>query len=156
IDVVKVLTRHRQCLVEQKNGWLRIVREDFSSPIARMWLFGIITSIELDMKWHIQKLTDAEWRAALTPDRIAGAQSLLQERQRRKQTCDLLDCLQLADLLTILLNGKGFLSQSGFKSKNAVKRVFNDLEMLRNYLAHSQRIGHESWASIARLARHIE
>lgn len=155
IDVVKVLTRHRQCLIEQDNGWKRIVREDFSSPIARMWLFGIITSIELDMKWHIQNQADNEWQTALTSDRLAHAQALLVERQRRKQRCDLLDCLQLADLLTILLNGKGFLRETGFQSKNAVKRVFNDLEMLRNYLAHSQPISHDSWPSIARLARHL-
>lgn len=58
-DVVKVLTRHRQCLIEQDGRWQRIVREDFSSPIARMWLFGIITSIELDMKWHIQNQAEA-------------------------------------------------------------------------------------------------
>lgn len=155
IDVVKVLTRHRQCLIEQDNGWQRIVREDFSSPIARMWLFGIITSIELDMKWHIQNQAEAEWQSALTSDRLAHAQALLVERQRRKQRCDLLDCLQLADLLSILLTGKGFLGETGFQSKNAVKRVFNDLEMLRNYLAHSQPISHDSWPSIARLARHI-
>lgn len=155
IDVVKVLTRHRQCLIDQENGWLRIVREDFSSPVARMWLFGIITSIELDMKWHIRNQTDAEWQTALTQERLAHAQALLAERQRCKQSSELLDCLQLADLLTILLNGKGFLGESGFQSKSAVKRVFNDLEMLRNYLAHSQPIGHESWTSIARLARHL-
>lgn len=156
IDVVKILTRRRQCLIKNEDGWLKIVREDFSSPIARMWLFGIITSIELDMKWHIQNLADGEWPTALSPERLAHAQALQQERHRRKQTCDLMDCLQLADLLTILLEIKGFLSQSGFQSKNAVKRVFNDLEMLRNYLAHSQPIGHESWTSIARLARHID
>lgn len=155
IEVVKVLTRHRQCLVKTENGWLRIVREDFSSPIARMWLFGIITSIELDMKWHIRQGGDDKWQVALSPERLADANRLLVERLRRKQECSLLDCLQLADLLAILLNGSGFLSRSGFRSKGAAKRVFGDLEMLRNYLAHSQPIGHESWTSIARLARHV-
>lgn len=155
IEVVKILTRHRQCLVETENGWLRIIREDFSSPIARMWLFGIITSIELDMKWHIRQGADGEWQAALSQERLADANRLQEERQRRRQACSLLDCLQLADLLAILLNGSGFLSRSGFRSKSAAKRVFGDLEMLRNYLAHSQPIGHESWTSIARLARHV-
>lgn len=157
IEVVKVLTRHRQCIVRQEAGWERIVREDFGNPIARMWLFGIITAIELDMKWHIQKLAvQSDWQTALPPERLAQAEQLLQERLRRKQNCNLFDCLQLADLLGILLNTSGFLSESGFQSKKAIKRVFGDLEMLRNYLAHSQPIGHESWASIARLAHHID
>lgn len=157
IDVVKVLTRHRLCIITLETGWQRIVREDFGNPVARMWLFGIISAIELDMKWHIQNLaSQGDWQTALTPERLSLAEKLLRERLRRKQKCNLFDCLQLADLLGILLNTSGFLSESGFQSKKAIKRVFCDLETLRNYLAHSQPIGDESWASIARLAQHID
>jgi hypothetical protein len=170
VDVIGVLTRHQRCIVSSEsneNGSLptidrialncqQIERKDFSSPIARMWLFGIITAIELDMKMHILEIVpEALWASALTPARYERARLLMEERERRQQSCSLLECLQLGDFLAIMLKTTKVMSGAGFKSKNAAKRVFGDLEMLRNYLAHSQPIGDESWLSIARLADHV-
>ena len=157
IDVVQVLTRHRQCLVQDKDGHhSQIDREDFDHPVARMWLFGILTSIELDMRSHIRStILESIWRSALGSERLGKARDLQTERSRRGERCDLLDCLQLVDYLTILLAQPAFIETSGFRSKKSLKRVFSDLEELRNHLAHGQPLGTTLWPSIARLARNL-
>jgi hypothetical protein len=65
----------------------------------------------------------------------------------------LLECLQFSDKLQILFHIKDFLDQSGFASLSAAKKVFKDLESLRNNLAHGQEISSADWPAIVRLAR---
>jgi len=158
LDAINVLTRHQTCIVRRDDGpSLLVTRDDFSSPIARMWLFGILTSIEMDMKWHIRQTMGAtQWAIGLSSGRLQMLSQLQQERERRNQPCDLLDCMQLSDLLSLIINHAGHPTALGFKSKRGLKRVFGDIETLRNYIAHSQVIGEQLWPSIARLARHLE
>ncbi|WP_295002358.1 HD domain-containing protein [uncultured Dechloromonas sp.] len=157
IDIVNVLTRHQNCIVERDDDApLLVTRDDFSSPLARMWLFGILTSIEMDMKWHIRRTMDAEqWANGLSDGRLRMLSQLMEVRSRRNQPCDLLDCLQLSDLLSLIIHQAGHPGALGFKSRRSVKRAFGDIETLRNYIAHSQEIGDPLWPSIARLARHF-
>lgn len=157
VDIVNVLTRHQSCIVKNDDDTpLLITRDDFSSPLARMWLFGILTAIELDMKWHIRRTMDAEqWINVLSPGRRHMLSQLMETRSRRNQPCDLLDCLQLSDLLALIIHQAGHPAALGFKSRRGLKRAFGDIETLRNYIAHSQEIGDQLWPSIARLARHL-
>lgn len=157
IDVIQVLTRYRNCLIQSEVGEpLQIERTDFNQPVARMWLFGILTSIELDLRGHVRAaLAEPVWMSALSDQRLDKARQLCAERRRRGEHCDLLDCLQLGDQLSILLAQKDFVQSSGYRSKQAMRRVFSDLEALRNQLAHGQHIGPPLWPSIARLARHL-
>lgn len=157
IEVVDVLTRHQICIVEREGQEsLQVRRDDFNSPLARMWLFGILTSIELDLKWHIRRSGDkTQWSEALSPGRHTMIEKLMAERHRRNQPCDLIDCLQLSDLFSVILHQAGLPGALGFKSRKTAKRVFADMEILRNHVAHSQVICEELWPTIARLARHL-
>jgi len=157
-SVIHVLTRHDYCFVRtlgEVNGV--ITRADFRSPIVRMWLFGIITFIEMMLTERIRDLWPGEeWSTRLTPGRLEKARALQLERGRRGQPCDLLDCLQFSDRTQILMEDEEQRAAFGFSSKAAARRVFKELESLRNNLAHAQDIVTHDWAQIARMARRIE
>ncbi len=134
-----------------------IGRQDVQKPIVRMWLFGMITLIELSMAERIGSLgPDNGWTGLITPARLQKARALHDERRRRNNACTLIDCLQLSDKAQILMRDKGLLDAFGFKTAGAAKRVIKDLEALRNNLAHAQDIVTDNWAQIVRLARRID
>ena len=78
-------------------------RADIQKPIVRMWLFGVITLIEIDIVDLIQsQFSEKDWQKLVSPQRLEKAIQLLTERQRRNQSCDLLNYLQLSDKAHIL------------------------------------------------------
>ncbi len=158
-DVIQVLTRHQyafMALVGDDVG-AYISRGDINKPVVRMWLFGIITFVEIELTALIQQhFPDNGWRTLLAPGRLEKAIELREERLRREQRCDLLDCLQLSDKGRILLGDARLLATLGLDSRRAAKRVIRELESLRNNLAHAQDIVSYDWAQIVRLSRRIE
>ena len=157
-DVIRVLTRHESCFVEllgQVEGV--ISRDDINSPIVRMWLFGIITIIEMSlMRWIRTDYPGDAWRTALSASRLEKALALFEERRRRNQSCELLDCLQLSDKAQVLLGDPSFLDWMGVESKRVAKGRIKEVESLRNNLAHAQDIVAHDWAQIARMAHRVE
>lgn len=156
--VIEVLSRYDFCFVTAMGDVPGVVtRGDMQKPIVRMWLFGIVTLIEMDMVVRVRRhWPDGGWTRLLSRARLDKAQALLDERRRRGQQPDLLDCLQLADKAGILMQDGAQLSAYGFESKRAAERVLKDMESLRNNLAHAQDIVTHDWVQIARLARQIE
>lgn len=157
-DVIEVLTRHDWCFVNVLGDVSGAVgRADTQKPIVRMWLFGIITLIEMKMLDRIKtNWPDNSWTAMVSPERLRLAEKLQEERRRRNQPCGLLDCLQLPDKAQILMQDPAQLAEFEFKTIGAAKRVIKDLESLRNNLAHAQDIVSHDWPQIARMARNIE
>lgn len=157
-DVIAILTRYDFCFVTamgQVSGF--IVRGDIQKPIVRMWLFGIITLVEMELVSRIRALwPDGGWTRLLSAGRLDKAQALLEERRRRGQHPDLLDCLQLADKARVLMEDEQQRAELGFATKGAAQRVIRDLESLRNNLAHAQNIVTHDWPQIARLAHRLE
>ena len=156
-DVVEVLTLHDWCFVVSQGEFVGVIsRADVQKPAVRMWLFGIITISELEFTERVrQKRPDGGWRKALSPSRLAKAEQLWSDRRRRNQRCELLDCLQLADKLGILIADPEELEALGFSTPSAAKRVGREFEKLRNTLAHAQAFVDEDWPQIVRLARRI-
>ncbi len=63
-----------------------ITRYDLQKAPVRMWLFGMLTLIEMRMTSQIEERYPGEaWSEYLSPARLAGARKLLQERRRRKE-----------------------------------------------------------------------
>ena len=134
-----------------------IGRNDMNKPMVRMWLFGLITMIEMRVVQIIQEtLPNDGWQSCLPVERLKKAQLMQAERQRRNQHCDLLDCLQLSDKGRIIVEQPQLLELFGFDSKSAAKRIIKSIESLRNNLAHAQDIVTHDWAQIARLSRRVE
>jgi hypothetical protein len=157
-DVIEVLTRFDYCFVgtgERLTGVIE--RADVQKPVARMWLFGIITIIEMYFTQRIGTLwPDGSWEKLLTPRRLDTAKALRSERLRRDQPCELIDCLQLTDKGEILLQNPLQLAAFGFEARGAGKRVMKEIGSLRNNLAHAQDIVVYDWPQIVRLARRVE
>jgi hypothetical protein len=157
-DVIAVLTRHQYCFVSILGQIAGVIsRGDMQKPIVRMWLFGMIMLIEMDLVARIKRLwPDDAWTRFVSDARLEKAQTLRQERIRRGQHCNLLDCLQLSDKAQILQEDLQQLEEFGFTSKRAAKAVIKELESLRNNLAHAQDIVTHDWPQIARMTHRME
>jgi len=159
VDVITALTRHDLCFVRLHGEVVAYVsRQELQGPVARMWLFGIITSFELAMTEMIRSLDPAlDWTGMLTPARLHKAKALQEARAALGRTAPLLDCLQLSDKLRIVL-AVDTQPRTIFRgnSKAESQRRARDFEDLRNSLAHAQDIVSHDWTQIARLARRVE
>lgn len=156
--MIHVLTRYEQAFVRTVDRITGVLsRVDLEKPIGRMWLFGIVTLIEFDFIRRIMmRWPDQSWVAHLSPGRLDKARELQEERGRRGQPADLLDCLQLADKGSILIHDPDVLRDWGYRSKQAAKAALQDIQSLRNHLAHSQAIVAHHWHQIASLSRRLD
>jgi hypothetical protein len=157
-EVVEVLVRHDFCFTTHLGRVTGVIRrQDIQKPVARMWLFGIITVTEADLARRIQETwPDGSWSALLSPGRLARCQQLRAQRRSMGQACSLLDCLQLSDKGEILLQNPAQLAAFGFSARTVGKQVLREVESLRNNLAHAQDIITHDWVQIVRFARTLE
>jgi hypothetical protein len=157
-EVIFVLTRHSTCFVEilgEVSGAIR--RDHIQRPVVRMWLFGMITLIEMTMAKRIEKrYPNDDWTDQLSAGRLAKAHDLRKERERRGHKPRLADCLQLSDRMQILMKDDEDLDWMGFPSRRVAKHVAKEFESLRNNLAHAQDIVTSDWPQIARMTQRIE
>jgi hypothetical protein len=153
-DVIHVLTRHDYCFVTALGNVSGVVcRDDMNKPVVRMWLFGIVTLIEISLMDLVQRrFPEDSWRDVISQGRLEKAKSIQAERQRRNVNCALIECLQFSDKGQILIEDPEAMKQLGFKSKSVAKKAIRELESLRNHLAHAQDIVEHDWAQIARLS----
>jgi len=134
-----------------------VTRDDLEKPPVRMWLFGMVTMIEMRYTRLIEiKCPNDSWRQYLSDGRLAKAESLLFERRRRQQSLALLDCLQLADKGRIVARDEHIRRRTIFASRNQAEDGIKMLESLRNNLAHSQEIVAPNWDAIERLAHELD
>ena len=155
-EVILVLSRHDHCFVSLLNAVSGVItRTDMEKPIVRMWLFGIITMLEIRFTELIRKhWPDESWVDKCSPARLAKARALLEERQRRgAQHIELVDCLQLSDKSYLLAQDQRFLRDFGFKSKSQADQAIRAMESLRNNLAHGQSITVQDWPQIVRMSQ---
>jgi hypothetical protein len=157
-EVVRILTRYEYAfvsLIDEVVGGIH--RGCLNKPVARMWLFGIITLTELEMVRLISEHFPGDsWKAKVSRGRMEKAVALQQERQRRNQQSSLVECLQFSDKSQILMTKAEVRDMFGFASKNTAVEAIRQLESLRNNLAHAQDIVAHDWAAIARIASRLE
>jgi hypothetical protein len=158
IDLVKAFSDSPWVLVRllgAVNGL--VTRNDLQDPPVRMWLFGMITVIEMGFLDLIKKrYSDESWKRYLSPARIAKAAELLEERHRRNQYSSLLDCLQFSDKRQIVVRDEVLRQRAGFASRRRGDEAIKNLERLRNNLAHSQDIVSSDWDTIVALVNNLE
>jgi HD domain len=157
-DVVEVLTRHDWCFVSVLGRVAGVIsRLDMQKPAVRMWLFGIITVAEMEFTEMVrQKWPDESWSALLSAQRLEKARELRAERERRKENCRLLECLQLGDKIEILMSEPALLAILSIPTASAARRAGKNIESLRNSLAHSQAFVNQDWPQVVRLARRVQ
>ncbi|MGB5537797.1 MAG: HD domain-containing protein [Thiogranum sp.] len=157
-DVIHVLTRHDYCFVTMLGNVSGVIsRDDINKPMVRMWLFGIVTMIEMGLVQMIkEQYPEQSWQSVVSEGRLEKAKQIQCERQRRNQHCELIDCLQLSDKGQILMESESTMKRLGFETRGGAKRAVKELESLRNHLAHAQDVVSHDWAQIARLSQRME
>lgn len=134
-----------------------ISHQDLQKAPLRMWLFGTVTLLDLNMTWAIEELHPGEtWGDKISAGRLGKAQALQAERRRCGGDCRLVDCLQIKDKADILLHEPQLIEDLGFVSRREADRFARAIESLRNHLAHSQELEQEHVVTAARLATFMD
>lgn len=134
-----------------------VTMNDLQKPPVRMWVFGMITLLEMRATRLIElKCPDGSWRPFLSENRLRMAEALLEERRRRNQDVELIDCLQFADKGQIVARNEAIRGLTRMTSRRAAEAAIQMLESLRNNLAHSQDIVSCDWETIVGLCADLE
>ncbi len=100
-----------------------VTRTDLQKPPVRMWLFGMITIMEMALTRLIESAyPDGSWQEYVSEGRLQKASVLLEERKRRHQDLGLLDCLQFSDRGQIVLRNEDLRNKAGFVSRSRGNR----------------------------------
>ncbi len=133
-----------------------ITQADLQKPPVRMWLFGLVTLIELRFTELIERHLPAdEWKQYLSPARLQKAQALLDERLRRNQALRLFDCLQFSDKGQIVARDETIRNLTVFASRRNAEDAVKKIERLRNNLVHAQDILTSDWGTIVELCEFV-
>ena len=91
-EVIEVLTREKLCFVSTVGQVGAVIhRTNLQRPPVRMWLFGMVTILEMYLNRSLEdRFPDESWCDQLSRARLAKAEALLAERRRRRQTVRLL------------------------------------------------------------------
>jgi hypothetical protein len=155
---VRVLATEPRAFVTAFGGVAGVVtRDDLQKPPGRMWLFGMVTIIELRYTRLIAEHCPGEsWREYLSEGRRKKAEELMAERRRRHRSVGLLECLQLSDKGQIVARNEAIRDWTIFSSRRQAEEGIRLLEGLRNNLAHAQDIVSADWDAIVQLSGHLD
>jgi hypothetical protein len=134
-----------------------ITPDDMEKPAARLWLFGLVTVLEMAFGRLIRMHHPGDgWTGLLSPKRIEKAVALQGERTRNGHDVELVDCLQFSDKATVIFRTPELFEQFQFESRRTAKRAANRVERLRNDLAHAHPIVAENWDQITRFSLTVD
>jgi hypothetical protein len=134
-----------------------ITKGDLQKAPMRMWFFGVLSLLEMQFLRLIRAAYPQDsWKSLISPSRIEKAQQLLQDRQRRNEAIDCADCLQFADKRTIVVKSDRLCHVLGCTSKGVGEDLLEELEHLRDELAHAQDIITGRWPRLVELAKKAE
>ena len=133
-----------------------ITPADLEKPPVRMWVFGIVTLIEMRWVELIERHCPADtWKEHLSEGRVQKAQALVDERGRRKQTVRLIDCLQFTDKGQIIARSEEIRQHTIFTSRRQAEDAAKKLEQLRNNIAHAQDLSKDDMDTIVQLCEFV-
>jgi hypothetical protein len=109
----------------------------------------MISIIEMTMTEILRKrYPNDSWQEFLSEQRLALAKKLQEERNRRGQQVELVDCLQFGDKGWIITYDEELREALGHKSRKETRNAVKEFESLRNNLAHTQEIIPSGWQRI--------
>jgi hypothetical protein len=127
---------------------------DLQKAPVRMWLFGLISLLEMQMLRIIRAhYPDDSWLGLVPKRRLNRARDILLDRKTRNEAVDLADCLQFCDKRDLILTSATLQRRLELDQLADPKCFFEDLEDLRNDLAHAQNILASRRDSLLPLAR---
>ena len=116
-----------------------VTRGDLQKAPVRMWVFGLITLIEMNLLFIIRaRYSNDSWQNHISEARLRKANDLFNERKKRNEAIDLADCLQICDKADLVLK----IPDIKQKIKDGLKKnphpILDSAENLRDILAHAQ------------------
>ena len=137
--------------------WGIVTRGDLQKVPVRMWLFALISLMEMRFLRLIRECyPENSWTSQLSSERVGEAQRLLALRVQRNEAIDLADCLQLCDKRAIIAKTEILRGPLGFASRTKADDALEPLEKLRDNLAHAQDLKPGNWAELMELAARAE
>ena len=134
-----------------------VTRGDLQKAPMRMWLFGLISLFEMQLRRRIrEQYPKGEWFEYLSEGRQDKARKLFAERKERKEEIDLVECIYLTDKATVFYKSNCLKEILGIQSRKEWESYMKKLSDLRNKLAHANPIESTEWPSIAEKARKAE
>jgi len=134
-----------------------VTRGDLQKAPVRMWLFGLVSLVEMQLLRIIREYyPDESWMRLLSDGRLDKAREIRAVRKKDEEATDLADYLQFCDKRDIVLKTAELRSSLGFESEDDWEEVLKALEHLRNTLAHSGDIVTRNWHRIVELAKSAE
>jgi hypothetical protein len=156
LEVLESLYYKEQLFVKVKRNITHIVsRSDIDKIPIRIWLYGIISLFEIELK-EIIKIVVNDWEKKISEKRLDSAKRLFALKKERNEEIDLLGCVQLVDVGTIVNQSwdcfKDYFPVSLAKAE--VTEGFEQINILRDTLAHGQKLPMD-WPVIHKLAQLI-
>lgn len=135
-----------------------ITKADINKPSVRIYLFGLTSLFEMHLNlWVNTSYPENTWIEKVSRKRMEKAKRNFEQRKGNNQDLSLLDCLQLCDKRNLLEDSDRFLKSFGF-AKESYHLFVEDIEILRNELAHSQEsiISNLEWARMVEIIGGVE
>lgn len=138
-----------------------VTRGDLQKAPVRMWLFGLVTILEMHLLRLIRNHYPKDsWKVHLSDKRITEAEKLLDLRKKRNEAIDLADCLQFCDKTGLVVKipeiSKAMRKRWATCAKSWV-RTLKSAEELRNRLCHAQDIVEGStWPEVIDQVKRVE
>lgn len=162
LKTFEALRGRRHLFIEVDGHVSKIVTlGDLQKIPVRLWLFGLISLLEMQMlriiRPHCPTTPNADaWLTLLKQPRIEEALRIYNERQLRNAAIDVCDCLQLCDKATIFRKIPTLPKLGKFESNTSCRRFFRNAQNLRDALAHANDIHYEPWPALADLVKQVE
>jgi len=116
-----------------------VTRADLNKPPVRIYLFFLISLLEMHLGFWIRKNYKNEfWKDYLSEDRLKNAQKLYENRKKRNQEIGIFECLQFADKRDLFLKNEDLRKEFSISSRRNGEEILKQVEILRDSLAHSQ------------------
>jgi hypothetical protein len=115
-----------------------VTRADLNKPPARIYLFGLVSLIEMHLVFWIRREFGGTWKQHLTAPRIEAATKLFELRREKRQELDLCECLQICDKADLIVSQEKLRALFGIESKKTGRKTFARIQTLRDLLAHGQ------------------
>ena len=158
--VLSVLKERQHCFVlvgPEVKGI--ITRADLNKPPVRVYLFGLISLLEMHLGFWIKATyVDNSWHNILSGRRLGAAKNLQKLRRTRNEDRPLLECIQFCDKRDIVIARAELLDKLNLGTRDQARSQLERAEGLRNVLAHSQQdlVGGSTWQETINLVEWIE
>lgn len=159
VDIFSALRGSPRKFVADQTRVIGIVtRGDLQKAPVRMWLFGLITLLEMNLLRIVRSRYPADsWKACLSDRRIAVAKRLFDSRKKRNEAIDLADCLQFCDKRDLVLRIPEIKESIGKKHKGSAANLLRSVQRLRDKLCHAQDLIEDStWPELIDLVKDLE